>query len=105
MEGQRGGDGACALAAEIMVPRSVVHRLTRPVVVHAYNLRTIQQHLRRGEVLFVQRAGTDQHQRMRSISHLVPGGHTPTLFFLVCHLAIAIQNLTLGPGDCILRRF
>ena len=72
-------------AADIMVPRVVVHRITRPVVVCAYNMRTIEERLQRGEVLFVHRAGNGAHQRMRSINHL------------------AIQNLVIGPGDCILR--
>ena len=73
------------ICIEIMVPRVVLHRITHPVVVHAFNLAKMKQQLRQGEILFVQRAGGNQTQRMRSISHL------------------AIQNLVLSPGDCILR--
>lgn len=83
-----------------MVPRVMVHRITHPVVfrvfslhcsqttlveVHAYNIRDIQVRLQRGEVLYIQRAGTNHHQRMRSINHL------------------AIQNLIIASGDSILR--
>ena len=70
-------------AAEVMVPRSIIHRLTVPVVVHPYNRAWLLRCLQQGQITFIQRAGT---ARMRSINHL------------------AIQNLSLGDGDCILRR-
>ena len=57
-----------------MVPRTVLHRLTRPEVVHSFNVFNVKQKLRRGEVLFVQRGGTaagnHNSHRMRSINHL-----------------------------------
>lgn len=37
-------------AAEIMVPRSVIHRLTRPVVVNPYNIALMQDELRHGRL-------------------------------------------------------
>ena len=83
-------------ANEIMVPRSVVHRLTVPMVVHSFNRAFLMQLMRQGQVHFnrgfahhgptepMQRAN-DRGHNMRSISHL------------------AMQNLTLREGDCILR--
>lgn len=70
-------------ANEVMVPRSIIHRVTTPVVVHAFNRLWLMERMRRGEVPFVQRGG--DNQRMRSINHL------------------AVQNLSLRPGDCVVR--
>jgi len=65
-------------------PRSIIHRVTAPVIVHRFNHAYITECMGRGDVPFVQRAG--ENQRMRSIHHL------------------AVQNCVLRPGDCILRR-
>ena len=69
-------------AGDIMIPRSIALRLTSPIVVQAFNRATLERLMRRGEVLFVQRAGA----KLRSINHL------------------AIQNLVLADGDCLVRR-
>ena len=70
-------------AGEIMVPWSIVHRLTAPTLVLAHNLPHLLARMRHGEVLFVQRSTGPG--RMRSVNHL------------------AVQNLVLSPGDCVLR--
>lgn len=48
-----------------MVPRSIIHRVTAPLVVHEFNHAYLTERMGRGEVPFVQRAG--ENQRMRSI--------------------------------------
>ena len=71
-------------ADEIMVPRNISSRLTYPVVVHPYNIQMLNERMRNGEVLFMQRASGGG--RMRSITH------------------VAIQNYVPESGDCLIRR-
>lgn len=53
---------------EIMVPASVVHRLTRPVVVHSFNIDALTLAMHKGNILFIQRTGS--MSRLRSIAHI-----------------------------------
>ena len=55
-------------ADEIMVPHSIACRLTAPLVVHAYNVEDVERRMREGQVLFIQRTGSNG--RMRSITHV-----------------------------------
>ena len=70
-------------ADEIMLPRCIVQRLTSPAVVHEFNYGELMRLMRLGQVLFVQRAGTE---RMRSIGHLA-------------HMDVALDGAT----DCLVR--
>lgn len=69
---------------EIMIPASVVHRLTRPVVVQNFNFDALTRAMQRGNVLFIQRAG--KGTRLRSIAHIA-----------ILDLAIDTQR------DCLVR--
>lgn len=60
-------------ADEILVPRHIVHRLTYPLVVHAYNAAEITARMRAGGVLFLQRAG----QATRAIHHIAAQLYVP----------------------------
>lgn len=53
---------------EIMIPASVVHRLTRPVVVQQFNLDILNNAMRHGNILFIQRAGPGG--RLRSVDSI-----------------------------------
>lgn len=70
-------------ADQIAVPLAVVSRLTQPVVVHAYNAAELAVRLRRGQVLFLQRASAE---RMRAIAHVAASLYHP------------------DAGDCLVRR-
>lgn len=73
------------------MPRTIVHRLTSPVLVLPHTLAYLTSVMHRGEVLFIQRMRSGgpsdgARGRMRSINHL------------------AVQNLILSEGDCVIRR-
>lgn len=55
-------------AAEVMLPRVVIHRLTTPVVVHSFNRLYLMECMRRGEVPFIQRAGVNQKMRSGNLN-------------------------------------
>lgn len=79
-----------AVVNEIMVPRSIIHRLTTPVLVLPHTIVSLTSAMHRGEVLFIQRGQSvgpsdSARGRMRSINHL------------------AIQNMVLSDGDCVIR--
>ena len=101
------------------MPRTIVHRITVPVLVLSHNINDITTHMQRGEILFLQRA---LGPRCAAVPRLA--AHRPPIrrgCVAACDPSIispsglrfprstdgevgAQQNLALSAGDCIIRR-
>ena len=67
-----------------MISQTILHRITVPVMVHAFNRTALMRLMVAGHVTFIQRNGSEP-AAMRSIGHM------------------ATQRLLLRTGDCIIR--
>ena len=84
-------------ADEIMVPHSIACRLTAPLVVHAYNVEDVERRMREGQVLFIQRTGSNG--RMRSITHVAIQTIPPFNPLKRCMIQTYVRDV----GDCLIR--